>query len=629
MANKIKFENSKSPVRRSQKRRTLHIFIFIAIVAVCIFGFFRLNKDGIVNVDSNSGTFTVKRGDLDISVTESGDIKAIKSTVIKSEVERRTAIVTIVPEGTIITPQDVNEGKVLVELDSSELTEQLPQREIEFAAAEASHAESQEAYQIQIKQNESDIAAAELKVKFALMDLQKYLGANVAQIVIDNMNSEPNSSIDMEYLLSNIDTKDPNSGSEASQKLMDLNGSITLAQQNLEKATYTLTWTKKLFEKEYVAETELREHELQKTKNEIDKDKANIALNLFKLYEFPKQVQQLLSDYKEADLELERTRARARSQLSQAKAKLASAEASLRLRKERLEQVKKELEACIIKAPAPGQVVYSSSTERWSRYQIEPGAEIPRGYKIIELPDTSKMKVEIKINEVWIDKVQIDQKAKIIVSAFPDKVFEGKVLKKAPLADQKYNWEPDVKVYTTDVSIEGSYDFIKTGMTAKVTIIIDELKDVLQVPIQSVVTENDQTKVCYLMTNGKPTKCQVETGLFNDDFVEIKSGLNEGDNVLLNPPRWASLDKTEKQTTQDSNDTETTPDANDTKTEPTAPDANDVKKTFDVNDTKTTPDANDTKTESTAPDANDVKKTPDVNDTKIIPDTNDTTSSET
>ncbi len=584
MVVKTKFENSKLPVRPGKKRQSLKIFFFIAIGAVCVFGFFRIKIGGTINVDSNSGTFTVKCGDLDISVTESGDIKAIKSTVIKSEVERRTAIVTIVPEGTIITPQDVNEGKVLVELDTSELTEQLPQREIEYAAAESSFAEAQEAHQIQIKQNESDVTSAELKVKFALMDLQKYLGAKIAQTMIDKLNADPNSDIDMIYLLSQIDINDPNSGSEASQKLMDLNGNITLAQQNLEKASYTLEWTEKLFEKEYVAETELREHRLQKTKNEIDKEKANIALNLFKQYEFPKQVEQLLSNYKEAELELERTRARARSQLAQAKAKLASAEASLRLRKERLEQVKKELEACTIKAPAPGQVVYSSSTERYSRYQIEPGAEIPRGYKIIELPDTSKMKVEIKINEVWIDKIQIDQKAKIIVSAFPDKVFEGKVLKKAPLADQTYNWEPDVKVYTTDVSIEGAYDFIKTGMTAKVTITIDELKDVLQVPIQSVVTDNDQTKVCYMLINGKPTKCKVETGLFNDDFVEIKSGLKEGDNILLNPPRWASLDKTEKQTTPDSNDTETTPDANDVKTTP------------DVNDTKIIPDTNDTKT---------------------------------
>ncbi|MFC1634162.1 hypothetical protein ACFL5Z_04920, partial [Planctomycetota bacterium] len=83
------------------------------------------------------------------------DIKAVKSETIKSEVEGRTSIVSIVPEGTYITPEDVNNGKVLVELDSSELKDELPQRQIELASAEASHTEAKEAHDIQIKQNES------------------------------------------------------------------------------------------------------------------------------------------------------------------------------------------------------------------------------------------------------------------------------------------------------------------------------------------------------------------------------------------------------------------------------------------------------------------------------------------
>lgn len=531
-------QSEKAGSRLAFARRILLIFISLAVVvSVGVFGFLRLMPGGSGSSNSKIGLFAAKRGDLTIKVTESGDIKAVKSEIIKSEVERRTSIVSIVPEGTIITPEDVNDGKVLVELDSSAMSEQLPQREIEFANAEASFADANESYLIQIKQNESDITVAELKVKFALMDLQKYLGGSVAQKVIEKANLDPNSSIDMASLLEDINIEDPNSGNEASQKLRELTGDITLAQENLEKATYTLSWTEKLFEREYVAETELREHRLQKTRLEIEKEKAGIALNLFKLYEFPKQVEQLLSDYNEAGLELDRTKARARSQLAQAKAKLTSAEATLSLRKERLEKVKKQLEACIIKAPAPGEVVYWSSTQRWVRVKIEQGAEIPRGYRIIDIPDTSKMKVEIKIHETWIDKIEPNQPAKITIAAFPDKTFNGKVLKKAPLAEPKGSWEPDVKVYTTDVSIEGTHDFLKTGMTGKVEVTIDKLHDVLYVPIQSVVTEEDK-KVCYVMTNNSPEKRQVEIGLFNDDFVEIKSGLTEGERVLLNPPRW-------------------------------------------------------------------------------------------
>ena len=327
----IKEDNKKIDARSaSNAKRHLLIFLFIAfIVTISAFGLLYFKKSHSGSINTKTGLFTAKRGDLTISVTESGDIKAVKSEIIKSEVEMRTTIVNIIPEGTTITAEDVNNGKVLVELDSSEMTEQLPQREIEFAAAEASYAEAKEAYDIQVKQNESDITAAELKVKFSLMDLQKYLGEIAAQKVVWKANQDPNSSIDMVSLLQEI--QDPNSGCEASQKLRELTGDITLAEENLEKATYTLSWTEKLFEREYVAETELREHRLQKTRLGIEKEKAGIALKLFKLYEFPKQVEQLLSDYNEAGLELERTRARARSQLAQAKAKLASAEAALGL----------------------------------------------------------------------------------------------------------------------------------------------------------------------------------------------------------------------------------------------------------------------------------------------------------
>ena len=525
-------------------KRFILILISVAVVvAIGAFGFLRLRVIGSDDSNPDTGLFTVKRGDLIISVTESGDIKAVKSEDIKSKVEGRATIVNIVPEGTTITPEDVNNGKVLVELDSSNLKEQLAQRNIDFAGAEATYADANESHFIQVKQNESDVTAAQLKVRFALMDLQKYLGGTVAQEVVDKANADPKLSIDMASLLE--DNEDPNSGSEASQKLRELTGNITLAQENLEKALYTVSWSEKLFERQYVAETELRKDKLEKKRFEIEEEKTGIALRLFKLYEFPKQTQQLLSDYNEANRELERVEARARAQLAQAQARLVSAKATFELQKQRLDKLHDQIEACVIKAPAVGQVVYWSSTQRWTRVKIEQGAEVPEGYKIITIPDASEMKVEIKVHETWIDKIEPNQPAKITIAAFTDKTFTGKVLKKAPLADQTDFLNPDLKVYLTDVSIDGTHDALKTGMTADVEVIINELHDVLYVPIQSVVTVEEK-KMCYVM-GSRAEKREVETGLFNEDFVEIKSGLTEGEKVLLKPPKWTESEETAKE----------------------------------------------------------------------------------
>jgi len=512
------------------------LVLILAVVAggIVLFTFFNRRSSSSAAADNKSGIYTVRRGDLPIIVTEGGDIKAIKSEDIMSKVEGRTTIISIVDEGTLITPEDVNEGKVLVELDSSDIKQKLTQQEITFLTTEASYTEAKEALDIQIKQNDSDIKAGEMKVRFALMDLQKYLGEAVAEKLMSGTTNPGDEDNEIASLIN-----DPNLGGEALQKLRELNDNITLAESKFEQASDRLTWTQKLYDKEYVAETELRGDQLAMQSSKIQTDRAMTALELFRLYEFPKEAEELLSDHDEAERESERIEAGARSKLAQAQAKLYSKKATYSLEKERLEKLQEQLEACTIRAPAPGQVVYSSSMmDRWERRRglIEVGAEIRERQKIISIPDTSKMKVEIKVHETWVDKIEVGQEAKITVAAFPDETFTGKVLKKAPLADSE-NWlNPDLKVYATDVSIDGTHDFLKTGMSAKVEVIIEELKGVISVPIQAVVNIEGK-KVCFVSSGSSSEQRQVETGAFNDSFVEIKSGLTEDDKVLLNPPR--------------------------------------------------------------------------------------------
>jgi HlyD family secretion protein len=523
------------------RRSLLFLIIVVVIIAVGAFGFLRKKVGGSGSSNEETGFFTVERGDLTISVTESGDIKAVDSVDIKSKVEGMAAIVNIVPEGTVITPEDVNDEKVLVELDSSKLEEQLSQKNIDFANAEAAFEDAKESYFIQVKQNESDITAAELKVKFARLDFQKYLGADVANQIIAKIESDPNDDPNMISLM-----KDPNSlGGDASKQVDTLMDAILLAQGNLERASDFLEGTEKLHDANYASELDLKSAKLDVDRYNVQEKAAKKDLELFKLYDFSKQAQTFLSDYKESKLELERTQARARAQLAQAKAKRDNTNATFEMQKERLQKLNDQIKACVIKAPAPGQVVYWSSTQRWVRHKIEQGAEVPQGYKIITIPDATKMKVEIKVHETWIDKIEPNQPAEITIAAFPDKVFTGKVLKKAPLADPDQFLNPDLKVYTTDVSIDGMDDAIKTGMTGKVEVLIDELKDVLYVPIQSVVTVDDK-EICYVMAS-RAEKREVETGLFNENFVEIKSGLTEGEKVLLNPPRWTATETEKKE----------------------------------------------------------------------------------
>jgi len=527
---------------RRRFRRVMKWLLGIVVLAVIAAGtaFLVSMKSTTSALSSKSlGTFSVRRDDLIVTVTESGSIKARKSIDIKSEVEGQATIISLVPEGTYITEDDVKNGKVLFELDSSSLEEELAQREIDLAASEASYAEAKEGYEIQLKQNESDITEDQLKVKFALMDFKKYLGETAAKEFIWDANHATNPA-DIGFLLSDTNSL----GGAASQQFKEFVDNITLAEMRLKRAMNQLDGTQKLYDANFVSKTELEGDILDVNSLNIQKERSEIALDLFKLYDFPKEAEKLLSDHYEAKLELARTLARARSKLAQALATLKSAEARYNLRKNRLDKLKRQINACIIKAPATGLVTYASSDSGRGRRErvIEEGATVYQRQGIISLPNTAEMIAEINVHESSVTKVRPGQSAKIIIDAFPDKVFHGEVLKVAPLPDPQRSWlSPDLKVYTTQVIIEGTYEFLKPGMSAKVEILVEQLDDVIIVPVQ-VVANRGGKKVCYCLTSQGPQQREVKTGAFNDTFVEIAEGLQVAEEVLLNPPRLIDQD---------------------------------------------------------------------------------------
>jgi RND family efflux transporter MFP subunit len=525
-------------------KRLWVILILAAVACTALVLLASMRKANSAASGKSLNTFTVRRDDLTITVTESGNIKAQESTDIFCEVEGRgVEIAEIVAEGTVITEEDVKNKKLLCQLNSSDLQDILSQGQITFSTAKATYIEAQEAYEIQKKQNESDIAAAKLAVQFGLMDLQKHLGKTAAQKLIKDTEKEPNSPIDMASLLEYL--VDPNGEKGgAKQKLNELTDTILLAEGRLTQAQQELESSIKLYDANYAPEIEVKEKRLAVQSFDIQYKQAVDTNDLYKRYDFPKETEKFLSDYQEAKRELERKYASARSLLAQAQAKLENSEATFNLQQKHVAKLERQIKACTILAPSPGIVVYGSSAD-WYRRRgdpIEVGDMVHKGQKIFTIPNSNLMGVELSVHESSVDKVEPGQYATVTVEAFPDNKFEGKVLKVAPLPDPQHGWlSAGVRVYSTNVEIDGAYDFIRPGMSAKVEILVEELKDVMIVPIQ-VVANRAGRKVCYIATPQGPREREVKTGAFNDTFVQIVSGLEVGEEVLLNPPRIIEAD---------------------------------------------------------------------------------------
>jgi multidrug efflux pump subunit AcrA (membrane-fusion protein) len=510
--------------------------------------------------------FSARRGTLEINVLEGGSLKALESQEIKCEVRvghQGTKILKIVEEGYLVTEADVKSNKVLVELDSSELQKQIAQQEIQYQQAAANLTDAQQNYEIQVNQNQSDIKTAEQKARFARMDFDKFLGDTVTARIIkehglDKILTEAGTnSIESLTPISEVRESNPTEVStraidfsryanikelgdgEAKQKLRKFEDDLQAAQKELGQAKATLDGTRRLFEKQFVAKTELVRDQLAQDSAELKVKTAETAGALFLKYDFSKTAEQSLSAYTDAVRELDKARRVAISKMAQACAKLKSAQGQYEVQVQQRRDLTEQLGKCTLVAKKTGLVVYGGGgSENYFGNQdpIREGATVRERQAIITIPDLTRMSVNVKIHESYINKIKIGQKVRITVDAFPDVILEGEVSKMGVLPDSQNRWmNPDMMVYLTTITINSAYDWVKPGMSAKVEILVNKLNDVVYIPVQA-VSPDDGKLVCYVAGAFKPERREVEAGDFNDEFIEIKKGLKEGERVLLRLP---------------------------------------------------------------------------------------------
>jgi HlyD family secretion protein len=146
--------------------------------------------------------------------------------------------------------------------------------------------------------------------------------------------------------------------------------------------------------------------------------------------------------------------------------------------------------------------------------------------------DTSQVYVQGKVDEADIAHVYMNQPARIKVESFRDRVFHGKVTKIAPLGVEKDN----VTTFEVRVSIDNPGGELKANMTANAEILLDEHKNVLTVPENAVIYDNQKNASVEVpdkkQKEGK-RKIAVKVGLSNGSVTEILSGLKEGEQVVL------------------------------------------------------------------------------------------------
>ncbi|MCQ2397258.1 MAG: efflux RND transporter periplasmic adaptor subunit [Lentisphaeria bacterium] len=471
-------------------------------------------------------TYRVQQGDLDITVLESGTIQSELYNNIKQHISKMVKIQYIIDEGTMLTEKDVEEGTVIVQMESRDFEDAVYERQTSFENSEAAVIKAEEDLAIQISTNESSIRTAELNVIYAINDLKKLVGEELAELYSDK---EPE---DIGALLS-----DKRLGGQALLDMVTFKSDIELAQIKLNRAEQTLEFTQKLYEKQFVSKNELDTDALDVESQKKSLQTTQGKYDIFVTYDFIKDFYKARATLREARDNLERTRAQARSKQVSAESTLRTARQSLVRDTSRLNEAKQDLENCTIRATATGLVVYEPQNQWSNEGPLKAGSEIRPGQNIIQLPDLSRMSVNVKVHESQVDIVEVGQKATITIDALPGQVFTGEVIRKSILPDAQRRWmSEDVKVYTTEIAIRnpGEKVSLRPGMNATAEISIEKLENVVYVPTQSIYTDDKEQHFCYDAATSRAIP--VTIGKRNRVFVEITSGLKAGQLILMTPP---------------------------------------------------------------------------------------------
>lgn len=329
------------------------------------------------------------------------------------------------------------------------------------------------------------------------------------------------------------------------QEEQEAESAVFVAKQNLRTAQLSFVSGERLAAKGVVSNLQLEGDQFAVDKAQKDFDAATTRLTVLRKYTQEKNLKQFDSD------------------IATSSAKFESEKSSNELEKKKLRDIEDQMAKCEILAPADGQVVYAnvqSSRGSGSEFVLEPGANVREGQVIIRLPDPSQMQVKAKVNESRVTLLKAGMQVVIKLDAFGEAPpLHGEVTRVNQYAEPGSWFSSQVKEYATFVRIDDPPPGIRPGLSAAVSVYVEQRPDALQVPVQSIF-EHGNELYCLVKNASRGDQISLEPrrvriGSSNDSFVTIENesivegadGIKEGlapkELVVMDPRKYEKLVK--------------------------------------------------------------------------------------
>ncbi len=524
-------------------------------------------------------THTVKKESLNITVTEKGQVESADNKDVVCKVRAGTkgyasTINWVIEDGARVEP-----GQLVMILDDSALQDQARAQRIALDQAFALKVKAEKDFEITVEDNERLIAEAENTRLITEIDLDKFVGLSFDpdRLTLAAAAGGPASLVE---------------GGDYKRQVDDLTGQVQLALSDVQQNQERASWADRMVRQKYMSAAQAQ---AERSKLESSQEKwrsLSRQRDLLLAYDRKKLLADLRSKVDNASRLVRQKELEASARNVQAEIERKTKRSIYFQEGDKLKEIEDQIKECRIPAPQGGLVVYfkNESSRFGSSPQglIEQGAQVKEGQKLLRIPNLEKMQVNTKVHEAMVSRIKGDirvstglitgmragqlamldpfhrivsqnedvvtelaqqyrdfeyrtarkgQRATIRVEAFPDQVLPGRVRNVAGVASQTDSWVSDVKVYQTLVQIDDVVPGLKPDMSAEVTIHIDGLKDVLTVPLQAVVggAELGAKRKVWVKTAAGYEEREVSLGLMNDRVVEVREGLAEGDEVVINP----------------------------------------------------------------------------------------------
>ena len=294
-----------------------------------------------------------------------------------------------------------------------------------------------------------------------------------------------------------------------------LEANVKIAMENLRGSENLYNHTERMFRKGFVTKQQLEADQFGVQRSDLELQSAKTALKVLTEYTREKMLTQL------------------KAARDAAAARMRSEQAAWELEVSNLKKLEGQKAKCTIKAPQPGMVIYANENSRRSSsaVTIEEGAPVREQQTIIKLPDLTRMQVKVPVHETKVEQLRTGMPARITVQ---DRTYTGRVVAVANQPEPKSWFSAEVKLYATTVAIEGETKNLKPGMTASVEIFVADVPDALTVNVSAVVEQGGKFYV-WVVTPEGPERRPVLLGRTDENVVEIKDGVVEAEEVLLNP----------------------------------------------------------------------------------------------